>query len=105
MQFPGPVWKSGSRAAYLFVAEDRLDAVQIQWPAGPVNQRMEYLVHLSARSERQIPAVLHLVDRILVTKGAPLLLFQIQRKAEAGGINPTLAELAQAPCSPLCGQG
>ena len=38
-------------------------------------------------------------------KGALLLLLRIQRKAEAGGINPALAELAQTPCSLVLRQG
>src|SRR5216684_506706 len=38
-------------------------------------------------------------------KGAPLLLFQVQSKTEAGGINPTLTELEQAPCSLVPRQG
>ena len=34
-------------------------------------------------------------------KGALFLLFQIESKTEAGGINPTLAELEQAPCNAI----
>jgi hypothetical protein len=38
-------------------------------------------------------------------KGASLLLFQIESKTEAGGINPTLAELEHAPCNLVPRQG
>src|SRR5205085_3824657 len=55
--------------------------------------------------ENQVAAVLDLVVRILVMKSALLLLLQIEREAQAGGINPTLADLAQPPYSPLFGQG
>ena len=64
----------------LFVAKDRLDAVQIPSSPSPINRRLEDLVPLSAGVEQQVPAVLHLEHRILVLKGAPLLLFQIQSK-------------------------
>ena len=37
-------------------------------------------------------------------KPALLLLLQLYREAQAGGINPTLAGLTQPPCSPLLGQ-
>src|SRR5689334_9996130 len=38
-------------------------------------------------------------------KSALLLLLQVEREAQAGGINPTLADLTQPPYSPLLGQG
>ena len=87
------------------VAEDRLDTIQIQWSARPVDQRLEDLVHLPARVEQQVAAVFDLEHGVLVMKGASLLLFQIESKTEAGGINPTLAELEQAPCNLVPRQG
>src|SRR2546421_1511179 len=60
---------------------------------------------MAADLENQVAAVLHLIIRILVMKPALLLLFQIEREAQAGGINPTLAGLTQPPYSPLLGQG
>src|SRR5271167_3829472 len=50
-------------------------------------------------------AVFDLEQGVLVLKGASLLLFQIESKTEAGGINPTLAELEQAPCNLVPRQG
>src|ERR1700694_3399576 len=38
-------------------------------------------------------------------KPALLLLVQVERETQAGGINPTLAGLTQPPYSPLLGQG
>src|SRR5882762_10145886 len=38
-------------------------------------------------------------------KAAPLMLLQVECEAQAGGTNPTLADLAQPPYSPLRGQG
>src|SRR4029434_6713420 len=70
-----------------------------------LDEGLEYLVHLPAGLKQQVPAVFQLEDRVLVMKGAPLLLLPIESKAKTGGINPTLAELEQAPCSPLLGQG
>src|SRR6202030_3817268 len=77
-------------AGALPVTEDRPDAVQVKWRSGAVNQRLEYLLHLPAGGEQQVAAVLHLVDRVLVMKGAPLLLLRIQSKTETGGINAAL---------------
>src|SRR5260370_39585474 len=38
-------------------------------------------------------------------KGGSLLLVQIESKTEAGGINPTLTDLEQAPCNLVPRQG
>jgi hypothetical protein len=46
----------------VLIAEDRLDTVQIQGSARTVNQRLEYLVHLSSGLEQQVAAILHLED-------------------------------------------
>ena len=89
----------------LLVAEDRLDAIQIERPARAVNQCPEDLLHLPVGGEQQIGAVLHLIDRVLVPKAAPFLFLQIETETETDGINPTLAELSQAPCSRLRRQG
>src|SRR5437660_10791282 len=60
---------------------------------------------MAADLENQVAAVLHLIIRVLVMKPALLLLFQVERETQAGGINPTLAGLTQPPYSPLLGQG
>jgi hypothetical protein len=89
----------------VLVAEDGLDPIQVQWRACPVNQRLENLIHLPAGTEPQIPAVLHLKHRVLILKPALFLLCQVQRKIQTGTVNPTLTELAQAPCSLFFRQG
>ena len=65
--------------------------------ASAVDQHLEYLIHLPARAEQQVAALLHRIDRIWVLTGAPPLLLQIQSKGETRAINPTLVELAQTP--------
>src|SRR5215510_3906530 len=55
--------------------------------------------------ENQVAAVLHLVVGVLVMKPALFLLVQVERKTQAGGINPTLADFAQPPYHPWLGQG
>ena len=59
---------------------------------------------MAADFEEQIPAVLDLIVRVLIMKPAVPLLFQVEGKAQAGGINPTLADLVQSPYSPSFGQ-
>jgi hypothetical protein len=66
---------------------------------------LEDLIHPAAQLEQQIPAVLQLVVRILVPEPTPLLLFQIQSEAQATGVDPTLADLAQPPYRRFLGQG
>ena len=89
----------------VLVAQDRLDRLQAQRSTTAVNQRMEHLIHLPADLENKVPAVFDLIVGVLIMKPALLLLIQIEREAQAGGINPTLADLAQLPYSPLLGQG
>ena len=78
----------------VLVAKDSLDAIQVQRRARPINQRLENLVHLPAGTEPQIPAVFQLKHRVLILKPALFLLCQVQRKTQAGTVNPTLTELA-----------
>ena len=87
------------------VSEDGPDGLQVQRRAAAVNQRLKHLLHLSADFEDQIPAVLDLIVRVLIIKPAPLLFLQIEGKAQAGAIDPTLADLVQPPYSPGLGQG
>src|SRR5205823_416293 len=58
-----------------------------------------------AHLKQQIPAVLRLVNRIVVTKVRLLLLLRTEHETKTGGINPTLADLGQAPYGPEFGQG
>ena len=47
--------------------------------------------------EEQVATELSLVHRVSITKVALFLLFQVQGKAQAGRVEPTLANLAQLP--------
>ena len=85
------------------VAQNRLDRFQVQQHAAAVDQRLKHLVHMPADLENQVAAVLHLIIRVLVMKPALLLLLQLQRVTQAGGINPTLAGLTQPPYGPWSG--
>ena len=80
-----------------FPSEDGLQALYVQPCARPIDQPLEDLLPLSPRMKDQAAAVLDLVHRVLVTESPALLLFQIQRQAETAGVNPALADLAQAP--------
>jgi hypothetical protein len=44
---------------------------------------LEYLFHLPTDLEQQVAAVLDLEIRVLISKPAPLLFFQIQSEAQA----------------------
>jgi hypothetical protein len=70
---------------------------QIQPRAASINQGLKDLVHLVADLKNEVPAVFHLVIGVLVTEAASTPFFGIQSKAEAGTVNPTLADLAQSP--------
>ena len=79
--------------------------LEIEQRAAPVNQGLKHFLHASADFENQIPAVLDLVMGVLILKPASFLLLQVECEAQAGAINPTLADLVQAPYSPWLGQG
>jgi len=87
------------------VAQDGSDRFQVQQHAAAVNQCWKDLIHMPADLEDQVATVLHLIVRVLVVKPAALLLLRVERETQAGGINPTLADLAQPPYNPLSGQG
>src|SRR6266540_5069831 len=77
----------------------------VQSSTGTVNHPLKDLLHLSAAGEEQVPAVLDLVDRILVVKPSPLLLQNIQSETQARRIDPPLAHLVQSPYRLILGQG
>jgi hypothetical protein len=62
----------------VLVAKDRLDPVQVQGRSRPVNQRLEDLLHAMAGMKQQVPAVLQLIGRILVTKDTSFLLIEVE---------------------------
>src|ERR1700759_5064065 len=86
------------------VSEDRLDGFQVQWRAAAVDERLKDLVHVSAHLEDEVSTEFDLIVRVLITDPAALLLIEVEREAHTG-VNPTLAELAQSPYSPVFGQG
>src|SRR5947209_10001181 len=87
------------------VSEDGLDGLEIKRHTAAVNQRLKHLLHLPTQVEHQVAAVLELEVRVLIMKSAPLLLLQLEGKAQTGGINPTLADLTQSPYSRSFRQG
>jgi hypothetical protein len=76
------------------VSEDGSDGLEIKPSTAAVNEGLKDLFHPSAQFKYEIPAVFDLVVRVSILKPAPLLLLKIEGKTEAGGINPTLADLA-----------
>ena len=62
-------------------------------------------VHLRAGGEDQVAAVLGLVDRVGVAEPAGLLVGQVQPEAQARGVDPPVADLAQPPYSRSLRQG
>ncbi len=78
-------------------SQNRLDSFQVQGCPAAINQCLEDLIHVVADLKDQVPAVFELIDRIIVVKPAVLLLLEVEGKAQAGGVNPTVADLTQRP--------
>src|SRR5262245_62335748 len=77
-------------------AEDGLDLLQVQRRASTVDKLLVDLVHRCSTQEQEIATELQLKHRILIRKDAALLLLMAERKAKAGGVDPSLAESAQS---------
>ena len=86
------------------ISEDRLDGLQVKGSAAAVNEGLKHLVHVPAHLKDQVSTVFDLIVGVLVTEPAALLLVEVEREAHTG-VNPTLADLAQSPYSPVFGQG
>ena len=86
-------------------AEDGADLGHVQPGAGPIDHRVEHPLHPRAVGEDQVAAVLELIDREPVAESAAVLLVEIQPEAQAGGVDPALADLAQPPYSRVARQG
>src|ERR1700739_2696434 len=54
----------------MLAAEDRPDGLQVQQHAAAVNQGLKDLLHVAANLKNQVAAVLDLVVRVLIAKGA-----------------------------------
>src|SRR5437660_6776439 len=72
--------------------------------ATAVNEGLKHLVHVPADLEDQVSTVFDLIVGVLITEPAALLLVEVEGEAHTH-VNPTLADLAQSPYSPLLGQG
>src|SRR5207237_6384751 len=86
-------------------AEDGPDRRDVQPGPGPVQHPVEQVLHLRAGLEQQVPAVFGLVDRVAIAEPAALLLIEVQAEAQAGRIDPPVADLAQAPYSRITRPG
>jgi hypothetical protein len=86
-------------------AEDGPQRRHVQAGAGPVRRQVEDPLHLRPAGEDQVPAVLDLVDREPVAEAGPLLFPGVQGEAQAGAVDPPLADLAQPPYSRMLRQG
>ena len=84
-------------AGALLRAEQGPQGGHVQPGAGPIDDAVEHLLHLSAHFEYQVAAVLDLVDGVVVAEPAADLLVEVQPEAQAGGVDPPVADLAQAP--------
>ena len=61
----------------MLVAQDGLDGFPVQRRAAAIHQSLESLLHLPADFEQQVPTILDLEVRVLVSESALLLLLQI----------------------------
>ena len=58
--------------------------------AYPVHHQVERRFHLPAGGEDQVPAVLQLVDRVVVAEAAAALVVQVEPETQAGGVDPAV---------------
>ena len=92
-------------AGSLFGAEQGAQLGHVETGPGAVHHGVEHPVHGRPGREEQVPAVLDLVDGVVVDEPGPFLLGQIQPEAQAGGVDPPIADLAQTPYSRGLRQG
>ena len=85
--------------------EQGVAAWDVQPGPGAVADPVKQVLHLGAGAKQQVAAVFGLVDGAAVGKPAAGLLGQVQAKAQARGIDPPVADLAQAPYSRKLRQG
>ena len=85
--------------------EDGADLGHIQPGACAIHHGVKHPLHRRAVGEDQVATVLELIDGEPVNKPAAALLVEIQPEAQARGIDPALADLAQPPYSRILRQG
>ena len=91
---------SHSPFARTFLApQNGLDASYVKRGACAVDEGLKDLVHLAPSPKKEVAAVFPLIDRIGIVKSTTLALLGGQGKTQACRINPTLADLDQAPYS------
>ena len=73
--------------------------------AGPIHHRVEEPLHRRAVGEDQVATVLELIDGEPVTESAAVLLVEVEPEAQARGVDPSSADLAQPPYSRILRQG
>src|SRR5258707_11539558 len=88
----------------MLVSEDGFDALEIEWGTAEVDERLKHLFQVPAYLKDQVATVFDLIVGVLIMEPAALLLVEVEREAHTG-VNPTLADLAQPPYSPVLGQG
>ena len=75
------------------------DGSYVKRGACAVDEGLKDLVHLAPSPEEEVAAVFPLIDRIGIVKSTTVAVFGGQGKTQACRINPTLADLGQAPYS------
>src|ERR1700730_15954830 len=88
----------------MLVSEDGFDGLQIEWGTAAVDERLKHLFHVPAHLKDEVATVFDLIVRVLIMEPAALLFVEVEGEAHTG-VNPTLADLAQSPYSPVLGQG
>ena len=88
-----------------FGAEDGAHRGHVQPGAGAVHHSVKQLLHLSADVKQQVAAVLDLVNREGVTETGAALFVGGQGETQTRGVDPPVADLAQAPYSRGLRQG
>src|ERR1700693_3902139 len=74
--------------------KDSFHLLEIQRRSSAVDELLIHLVHRRAAPEQQVATQFKLEDRILIGKAAALAVHVGERKAQAGRVDPPLAELA-----------
>src|SRR6266436_4273122 len=88
----------------MLASEDGFDGLEIEWGTAAVDERLKHLFHVPAHLKDQVATVFDLIVGVVIMEPATLLFVEVEGEAHTG-VNPTLADLAQSPYSPVLGQG